>query len=187
MNWKHFSPSVALAGVLLLAVLPTGAQATLTYENVGGEGLLYDSATALYWTQDGNLSGENFAWADAQTWAAQLSYGGVAAGNWQIPNPDQFTSLFSQLAGTDHKYGAEVHFGIGPNDFAADVSTVYWTDADVTDFNFYYGYPGHGYESSDLLAAWAVTATTPVPEPSPTALSALSLLAGAGIYRRQRG
>jgi len=186
MNWKRFSPSIPLAGVWLLAVLPASAPAALIYENVGGDGLIYDSATALYWTQDGNLSGENFSWGDAQSWAAQLNYGGVAAGNWQMPAPDQLTSLFSQLDGTDHKYGAEVYFGIGPHDFATDVSTFYWTDTATTDFNFYYGYPGYDPDSSDLLAAWAVTATTPVPEPVPVALGAVSLLVWGGICRRQR-
>ena len=179
---------VRYIGLLLLAALPFHARATLTYENVGGDGLIYDSVTELYWTQNGNLSGDSFAWSDAQTWAAQLNYAGISTGNWIIPNQTQLTSLFGQLDGTDHKYGAAVFFGSGPNDFVSNVETYYWTDTATTDFNFYYGYPGYDPDNSDLYGAWAVTTTVPVPEPSAQALAWIGLLAVVGHqYRRPVG
>ncbi len=188
MKMKILPTRAGFAGLLLLAVLPFHTQAGLAYVNVGSDGLIYDSSTGLYWTQVGDLSSETFSWSDAQTWAAQLDYAGISAGNWVIPDADQLTSLYSQLYGTDHKYGSQVNFGPGPYDYASNVETVYWTDTTTTDFNFYYGYPGYDPDDTDLYSAWAVTTTAPVPEPSALALGGIGLLVAAGgRYRRQIG
>ena len=150
MKTQILPTHTGFTGLLLLAVLPFHAQAALTYVNAGSDGLIYDSSTGLYWTRNGDLSSETFSWSDAQTWAAQLDYAGISAGNWVIPDADQLTSLYTQLDGTDHKYGSQVDFGPGPNDYASNVGTVYWTDTTTTDFNFYYGYPGYDPDDSDL-------------------------------------
>jgi len=182
MITNYFCQFAKISAAGLLAVAPLAARATLTYENVNGVGLVYDSVTGLNWTQDGNATAPSLDWQDAQTWAAGLAVAGIAAGNWQVPNAAQFTSLYSQLEGTDHKYGTQVDFGTGPNDFASNVSPVYWTDASTTDFNFYYGYSGYDPADSDQYSVWAVTA---VPEPSSVALGLMGLTVAGGIRWRR--
>ena len=161
------------------------AQSTLSFQFADGVPLIYDSAQNVTWTQDGNLSGQTFDFADAQTWAANLSLAGVGPGGWQLPDSDQFTSIYSQLPGVDHRYGAQVFFGPGASDYFSNVQPEYWTDADSTDFNFYYGYPGDQADSN-LYAVWAVTPGY-VPEPSAFALGLLAggLALGKGRLSRK--
>jgi len=166
MNTTCSSTLATLGLGLLLTVLPAGARASLTYQNINGTGVIYDSLTSVYWTQEANVSGTTYDWQDAQTWAAGLTIADIASPNWQLPTPAQFSSLYNQLAGTGDKYGAQVVFGTGPNDYASNVQPEYWTDTTGNDFNFYYGYPG-GQPNSNLYSVWAVTT---VPEPTPLAL-----------------
>jgi len=160
--------------VLLALLCLPAAHAALIYENIGGTPLIYDTLTKATWTQDANLSGQTFTFAQAQSWAAGLSMVGLP---WQLPTAEQFTSLYTDLdpygapgvAGP--KYGAIVDFGNGPNDYAANVQTQYWTRTSGEDFNFFYGYPG-GFPDSTTFAAWAVEA----PEPSPALLMLCALV-----------
>ena len=179
MKTKTFTALATLGLGLLLASVPTGARASLTYQNINGTGVIYDSLTSVYWTQEANVSGTTYDWQDAQSWAAALSIAGIPSPDWQLPAPAQFTSLYNQLDGIGDKFGAQVMFGTGPNDYASDVQPEYWTDTTGIDFNFYYGYPG-SQPDSNLYSVWAVTT---VPEPGPLALG----LAAAGwIFLRRR-
>ena len=186
MNIK-FAANVGLIGSAIFMV--SGgfeARATLSFEVVNGTDLVYDSVANVTWTQDGDISGQTFTYQDAQTWAANLSAAGVPAGEWQMPTSDQFTSLYDQLDGTGDKYGAQVFFGPGPNDFVTNVNPSdpeYWTSADQTDFNFFYGYPG-GQPDSNLYSAWAVTEVA-VPEPTTLAFGVLAL--GTAACRMRSG
>jgi hypothetical protein len=181
MRVIQFQAVASLSLALLLAAAPAGARAALSYQNINGTGVIYDSVSGVYWTQAANVSGTTFDWQDAQTWAAGLTIGGIASPNWQLPSPDQFTSLYGQLEGSGDKYGLQVLFGSGPNDYASDVQPEYWTDTTGTDFNFFYGYPGT-QPNSNLYPVWAVTS---VPEPTPFALGLI--MAGGFFSRRWLG
>ena len=56
-----------------------------------GNGLIYDDVLDITWLQDANYaqasgydSNGRMAWADAKTWADQLSYGGYD--DWRLPS-----------------------------------------------------------------------------------------------------
>ncbi len=183
---------VAKIRAVLFILLPFQAQASLTVVNINGTDLIYDSVENITWTRDGDISGKSFtAWQDAHDWASSLSFAGMEAVSWQLPDQAQFTSLFTQLdpigapstPGADHKYGSSVAFGEGPNDFAANVNPVYWSDTQGVNFNFYYGYEGSDTSSFSPppYAAWAVAE---VPEPSLGSLLALGLAACVGYRKR---
>ncbi len=185
MNTKNV---VALAGMCagaLLVIAPSGVQASLIFENIGGSGVIYDTTDHTTFTQNANISGQTFTYAGAQAWAAGLQVPGVTA-NWELPTPAQFTSLFDQLIAPNpangFKYGSQIGFGSGPHDYASNVQPEYWTSTSGTDFNFYYGYPG-GRPNSSSYAVWAVQA---VPEPSGVLMGLLTtgLLAGSLCFRR---
>jgi hypothetical protein len=186
MNIKDVLRPGRVCALILLVSAPIGVRAQLTYENINGTGLIYDAVDKVYWTQDADVSGTSHDFADAQTWAANLDYAGIGAGNWQLPNNADFTYMFSQLPangsdGTD-RYGAQQSFGGGPNDYVSNVQPEYWTDADGTDFNFFYGYPG-GQPDANLYPTWAVT-TTPEPTAASLGLAATGLVAWR--WRRAR-
>jgi hypothetical protein len=85
------------------------------------------------------------------------------------------------LGGGD-EYGSKVLFGSGPNDYASDVQTTYWTDTSQVDFNFFYGYGG-GFSNSDTYAAWSIEAA---PEPSAGVMGLITFgLLGGGMYLRR--
>jgi hypothetical protein len=145
--------------VVLLAVCGEG-QAALVYENLGGNSFIYDTLDQTTWTQDGNLAGQTLDWQAAQNWATSLSFAGVTD-SWMLPSEVQFTSLYTQLfpygaPGTQsNKYGTQVLFGSGANDFALNVQSQYWTTGNAVDFNFFYGYPGVAANGT-AYSAWAV-------------------------------
>ncbi len=184
--------AVAKSIVVLFISMPFLAQASLTIVNINGTDLIYDSVENITWTRDGNVSGRLFTgWQDAHDWAASLTFAGMETVSWQLPDQAQFASLFTQLdpigapgtLGADHKYGSAVAFGEGPNDFAANVNPVYWSDTQGVNFNFYYGYGGSDTSpfSPPPFAAWAVAV---VPEPSLGSLLALGLAACLGYRKR---
>jgi len=171
-----------MAGLLILLSSVYDAHAALIYESFDGASVIYDSSENIAWTQNADISGDTYTFQNAQTWAADLSVGEIGAGNWGLPDVNQFTSLYDQLDGTGDKYGAQVFFGIGTNDYASNVAPEYWTGSDLTDFNFYYGYPGYKPDSSDF-AAWAVTA---VPEPSVLTNITVALVMMVGVMAHRR-
>jgi len=191
-------------GCLLLAVAPLAAQADLTYENVGGVGLIYDSVDNTTWTQNADISGNTFTYQQANAWAASLVVPGVDS-TWVLPTAAEFTSLYSQLEApatingypnlpsppyAGSKYGPQIFFGGGANDYAINVEGTYWTSVSETDFNFYYGEGGFGgysgayFDNSTLNSAWAIE---PTPEPSAGLMGLVTFgLFGGGMCLRRR-
>lgn len=172
MKTARFNFLCKTFAALMLTSAPAVTQASLVYETINGNSFIYDSVDNTTWTQNGNISAQTFDWQNASNWAANLSFEGIYDA-WQLPTSTQFTSLFDQLypAGGDHKYGSQVFFGAGANDYAANVQGQYWTYADNVTFNFYYGYAG--YSTSDVLySAWAVTV---IPEPATLSLLVFGL------------
>ena len=167
--------AMTVSGFLLIAVSAPEARAALIYENIGGADLLYDTSTGATWTRNADVSGQTFTYQGANAWAAGLTLAGLT---WALPTAAQFTSLFTDLdpygapGVQSNKYGANVLFGLGPNDSALNVQTTYWTNTDQVDFNFYYGYGG-SQPDANLYAAWAVE----TPEPSSFLLLFASLIA----------
>jgi hypothetical protein len=185
MHTNHVSILTKLTGLMLLASAPFQAHATLTYENVNGVGLIYDSTDSTTWTQDADVAGQQtFDFEDAQKWAASLDYAGIAAPGWQLPDVAQFMSLFAQLDGTYFKYGAQVDFGTGPNDYVTNVSPEYWTDTSGNDFNFYYGYGGGRPNSADF-SVWAVERVPDEASVLSYGLSAFALAGCKRLFRRK--
>jgi hypothetical protein len=82
--------SLVLAMALILS-FSTGSWAALIDR---GGGMIYDTALNVTWLQDANYAKTSGAsatglmtWADAKTWAANLSYGGYT--DWRLPTtPD---------------------------------------------------------------------------------------------------
>jgi hypothetical protein len=190
MNIRHVLAPALVGGLFLLALTPPGAEAALVYENINGSDFVYDPAQDITWTRDANISGQTFTWQQAQDWAAGLSFPGVATLGWHLPSADQFTSLYTQLepfggpGSTSDKYGPQVLFGGGADDFAIHVSPIYWTGTDAINFNFYYGYAGSASNPSypPPYSAWAVAT---VPSPSTLGLI-VSGLAGLGVFGKRR-
>ena len=185
---KYSSILAKAGGLLLLALAPSGSQAGLIYENINGHDFIFDTTQQITWTRDADLTNSTYTWQDANTWASKLSIDGINTQGWHLPNVTQFTSLYTQLypfgePGTqDAKYVAQVFFGIGANDFAANVRPAYWTDASQTDFNFSYGYGGN-FPNDTPYSAWAVAV---VPEPSTLSLLALGLIGVLAQSRHRR-
>ena len=156
------------------------------YENINGANLIFDTLTSTTWTQNADISSQTFTQQAAAAWASNLVVPGVADAVWTLPTATQFTSLYTQLdpvgpPGTENdKYGTTVLFGTGPNDFASNVETTYWTSTAGTDFNFFYGYPGQ--PTTPDLSAWAVMA----PEPSSIALLGSGFAGVGGVFLRRR-
>ena len=53
-----------------------------------GNGLIYDTAQDLTWTQDAGMSGSRSSWDDAMAWAENLEYRGFD--DWRLPASTQF-------------------------------------------------------------------------------------------------
>jgi len=196
-----------LAGCLLLAAAPLAVRADLTYEVVNGTPLIYDSSDSTTWTQNADISGSTFTFSEAQSWAAALgsSLPGVSQDGWTLPTAAEFTSLYSQLEApatingypnlpsppyAGSKYGPQIFFGGGANDYAINVEGTYWTSVSETDFNFYYGEGGFGgysgayFDNSTLNSAWAIE---PTPEPSAGLMGLVTFgLFGGGMCLRRR-
>jgi len=185
----NFIGLARLVGCLLLAASPLAVRADLTYENINGASLIYDSVDHTTWTQNADITyPTTYNFLAANAWAAALIVPGVDA-DWVLPNATELRNLFLQMYGTGNvlgggdEYGTQVSFGSGPNDYASNVQTTYWTSDSEIDFNFFYGYGG-SFPNSDLYAAWAIEAA---PEPSAGLMGLLTFgVLGGGLYLRRR-
>lgn len=110
MNLSLKTSGLILAGTMLAA----SAQAGLIDR---GNGMIYDTVLDITWLQDANYAKTSgydadgqMTWGAANTWAADLVYGGYD--NWRLPtihftdtnNNGQFDCDFSKTGGTDCGY-----------------------------------------------------------------------------------
>ena len=99
-----------LCSALLAALMSVsgGAQAALVSQ---GNGVVLDNVNNLLWFTDST----NRNWANATSWAAGLTTGGLSAGSWSLATGNQFNLLASATGGADNsqKNATLNSFGIG--------------------------------------------------------------------------
>ena len=174
-SWKTWALAAALVGV------SGAAQAGLVLQSNGVEVL--DTDTNLLWLYDWNLSGRK-NWGDAKLWAAGLTVGGAAAGDWRLPEigeyADLWTDVGSSLSGLQSKftgvqsgdYWSGTVYAPDPNGAWFFRTSVGGTDPDATSSALY------------AVAVRPGDVTASVPEPQTLALVLLAL--GATVVARRR-
>ena len=65
---------------IMLATFAVSANAALIDR---GNGLIYDSTLNITWLQDANYANRTMNWSEANSWAANLVYGGYS--DWRLP------------------------------------------------------------------------------------------------------
>lgn len=145
------------------------AQAALVLQSNGQEVL--DTETNLLWLYDwGHFSGNGTYWDGTREWAASLTVGGAAAGDWRLPEVGEFQDLWADASVGGTMAGLQSHF-TGVED------SYYWTSdlqSHSGTYNFYSAFfAGNGQVGSyfDLapLQAVAVREFQPaqaLPEPA---------------------
>ncbi len=174
-SWKTWALAAALVGV------SGAAQAGLVLQSNGVEVL--DTDTNLLWLYDWNSSGVK-NWGDAKLWAAGLTVGGAAAGDWRLPEigeyADLWTDVGSSLSGLQSK-------------FTGVQSCFYWSGTEYAQSPlaawFFSTCGGLQYLDFNTVALYAVAVrpgnvTASVPEPQTLALALLAL--GATVVARRR-
>ncbi len=172
---RQVSVALATAGVLASSV----AQAALFDR---GGGLIYDDDLNVTWAANPLIDGRK-PWADANSWAAGLTYGGLSG--WRLPTPGEFLHLFfAELGGTDgvaittaHNEHFDLFHGLPPwNFWSSEPSS--WHPGEALGVGFNNGRVGQ-WPKADANGAWAVrTGDVPaVPEPEIWT----SMLAGIGL------
>jgi MYXO-CTERM domain-containing protein len=170
--WAAAAAMVALSGA---------AQAGLVLQSNGVEVL--DTDTNLLWLYDWNSSGKK-NWGDAKLWAAGLTVGGATAGDWRLPEIDEYADLWtdvgSSLSGLQSKFT-----GVQSNDYRSGteyapnpLAAWYFRTSD-----------GNQYNGGKTYALYAVAVrpgnvAAPVPEPQTLTLALLAL--GAAVVARRR-
>jgi hypothetical protein len=186
---KH-KTSKALVATLLLTIGSIGAPVAHAALNDRGGGLIYDSDLNITWLADANYadtSGYNtnglMNWDAANTWAANLNYGGFD--DWRLSTPSELGHLFYlELDGVRGHNIADTHNNANYDLFTnIESSTAYWTansvDADrATAFSFFSGAEGVTNKAVGFYG-WAVHPgdVALVPEPDTYAM----ILAGLGL------
>jgi len=106
MNIHH---NVLTAAALAAGLVSGAAQATLIDR---GGGLIYDSDLNITWLQDANYAKTSgydadglMNWADAMTWASNLSYGGYT--DWRLPTTLQPDSSCGSQFDAGSPYGVQ--------------------------------------------------------------------------------
>ena len=197
---KHRT-SKALVATLLLTIGSIGAPVAHAALNDRGGGLIYDGDLNITWLADANYadtSGYNtnglMNWDAANTWAANLNYGGFD--DWRLSASSEMEHLFySELDGVRGHNIAITHNNANYNLFTNIQSGsvgAYWSgnsvDADrAVAFAFQNGAEG-AFNKAAGHYAWAVHSGDVglVPEPETYAM----ILAGLGLVgfmaRRQK-
>lgn len=171
-----------LAAAAALTALTGTAQAALVLQSNGLEVL--DTDTSLLWLVDWDSSGYR-TWVDAKAWAAGLTTGGATAGDWRLPEIDEYGELW-----TDPDIGESL--GGLKGRFQFFTSLVFWSatapapnSLDAWSFSTGVGIPSLNARSAEIPAAavrrW--NEVTPVPEPQTLALTLLAL--GASVASRR--
>ena len=158
--------SFLLRLVACLFVVSSSSHAAL-YDR--GNGLIYDDVLDITWMQDANYAQTSgydsdglMSWADANTWADQLSYGGFD--DWRLPSAGTApTSGYDVISG---ELGHMFYTNLGEKDhiFYTDIGnatgSVSFTDATLgggtesfLNLHLYYYWYGEEY-APDTSLAW---------------------------------
>ena len=150
-----------------------------------GDGTVKDTNTNLIWLYDWNSPG-SMNWGEAKTWAAGLTVGGAAAGDWRLPEIAEFADLW---ANPDIGSSGPGLYG----EFANVQSNFYWSGTEDAASPgrawTFLTLDGSHHVLGKLNVLYAVAVRTgdvaaPVPEPQTLALALLAL--GATVAARRR-
>lgn len=163
------------------------AQAALVLQGNGQEVL--DTETNLLWLYDWGQS-EGYYWSWAHDWAASLTVGGAAAGDWRLPEIDEFEALWADASVGGTLAGLQSHF-TGVQDF------YYWTGTQQADgpiYDYYWSFlatDGQARAYFDLAPLQAVAVreyqvAQAVPEPATGLLALTGGLLAVRLGRKHR-
>ena len=187
-----------MRNIIFLLLLSFNANAAL-YDR--GNGLIYDDVLDITWLQDANYAQTSgfdadgkMSWLDANTWAANLSYGGAV--NWRLPiinTPDPACSIqngdISFGTGCEtSEFASLYNLTIASSIFSNIQTGYYWSETAAESSFFTYRFIiGHqGYAGTAENFIWAVhdgDIGNPVPLPAGIYLL-ISGLVGLGLTRR---
>ena len=170
--WAAAAAMVALSGA---------AQAGLVLQSNGVEVL--DTDTNLLWLYDWNSSGKK-NWGDAKLWAAGLTVGGATAGDWRLPEIDEYADLWndagSSLSGLQSKFT-----GVQSSDYWS--GTAYAPNPNYArGFRTFAGYQDYGAKGNALYAVAVRPGDVAAPVPEPQTLALVLLALGATVVARRR-
>jgi len=183
---KYFTTVLLAVSVAMVVAIP--ASATLWD---GGNGLIWDDALNITWTQDAGFG--NLTFPEASAWESSQS-------GWRMANGGELSYMYLVLTGGvfsgQNKTGNQVPVD-SPNVTLFNIQDIYWT-GDHNDgpppsagiFNFSYGYGGGSIaRQSSHFAVWPVHPgnLTAVPEPRAYVLVLVGLATvGYGVRWRAR-
>ena len=174
------------AATLALALMAGAAPAALVLQANNVEVL--DTDTNLLWLYSWRPSVEPLkTWAEGNAWAAGLTTGGAAAGQWRLPVISEFDDLWA-----DPAVGG-LNTGLDANFINVVGTSLYWTGTSSSSQLALYFSPQNGMSNnfnkdSDLYVVAVRSAAAasapppdrfPVPEPQTLALALLALGAAA--------
>lgn len=176
------------AAAVALTAATGMTQAALVLQSNGQEVL--DTETNLLWLYDwGQFNGEGFYWSWTNDWAASLTVGGAAAGDWRLPELGEFQTLWTsdEVGGT--LAGLQSHF-TGALDY------FYWTSSLVSPGSMYdtrwsfWALDGSARAYPDFVPLNAVAVrefpgAQAVPEPQTLLLALTGALLALRVGRRQ--
>jgi hypothetical protein len=163
------------------------AQAALVLQSNGQEVL--DTETNLLWLYDWGQSTTYFlSWQ--RDWAASLTVGGAAAGDWRLPGIEEFQTLWADPSVGGTLAGLQSHF-TGVEDY------FYWSDSLQSHgptYDRYWSFmagDGNARVYFDLAPLNAVAvrefkAGQAVPEPQTLLLALTGGILAVGVRRKQR-
>ena len=177
------------AAALALATMAGTAPAALVLQSNNLEVL--DTDTNLLWLTSWRPRVEPLkTWAEGNAWAAGLTTGGAAAGQWRLPVISEFDDLWADPAvgGTNN--------GLDANFTGVEGTSLYWSGTSSSSqiaraFSPQNGLSVDFNKGSDLYVVAVRSAAAasapppnrnPVPEPQPLALALLAL--GAAVAAR---
>jgi len=185
MKWPK---SLAAAAAAAMLALSGACQATLVRQANALEVL--DTQTNLLWLYNWSSSPRG-NWNDARNWAAGLTVGGAAAGEWRLPEMDEYLDLEIQLGFSfgnllSHFINVQTNPGfywLG-TEFAPDPSKAWYFQISLS-----LNVPNVIDKDFGFLQAVAVRAgpvTTAVPEPQTLTLVLLALAATMAVCKRRQ-
>ena len=168
----------ALAAVVMVG----SAQAALMLQGNGSEVL--DTKTGLLWLKDWNANATNGGlnnWSDSKDWAAGLTVGGAAAGDWRLPEIDEYVGLYSDLDVGGTLAGLQKVFDNVQ-------SYVYWSGTEVApggdawSFSTFDGFQYDNFQVNELYAVAVRPGDVAAGIPEPQTLGLVGLALGAAVF-----